>query len=412
MRVNVPCRHISELAELFDEVGEPARIVGGAVRDVVAGSLFGGDLKIKDVDLATPALPGDVMAAAERLGHRVVPTGLKHGTVTVVVEHEPYEITTLRADVATDGRHAEVAFVRDFETDAARRDFTFNAMSADFDGTLHDYFGGASDLAARRVAFVGDLDDRVEEDYLRMLRFFRFRARYGGNENESYLGRMSRHVAGLERISGERIWSEMSRILSGPAATMQIADMESLGILDAFGLRLDRDRNWAALLGGAAPLSSNPAALLGLVADSPATLDAVVDRLKPSLAERKAAALALEVKLAALSDEGDPLDAARDPHPWACRIAEGWDEALLRPLLKALRLGPVEALIPSPMPSFPLLGRDLVAVGMSPGPALGVRLAELRARWMDSGFSLDKHDLIDLFERDLAGDGGAPGARP
>ncbi len=150
-----------------------ARLVGGCVRDTLAGR------PVADIDLATPLPPEDAAQTLTAAGIRVIPTGLAHGTVTALIDGRPYEITTLRRDLVTDGRHAEVAWTGDWREDAARRDFTMNAMSLAPDGTLHDYFGGAADLAAGRVRFVGDAATRVAEDYLRILRFFRFQARYG-----------------------------------------------------------------------------------------------------------------------------------------------------------------------------------------------------------------------------------------
>ena len=156
--------------------GVPARFVGGCVRDALLGGTTDQGV---DLDVATPLLPEEVIERLEAAEIKAIPTGLKHGTVTALVEGQPYEITTLRKDVACDGRHADVQFTDDFELDARRRDFTINAMSTDRRGQLFDYFGGWEDLKAGRIRFVGDADERVREDYLRILRFFRFYARYG-----------------------------------------------------------------------------------------------------------------------------------------------------------------------------------------------------------------------------------------
>ena len=164
---------LARVLKALDGVGEETRIAGGAVRDLALGLTPG------DFDLATTATPEAVMARARAAGFRVVPTGLAHGTVTVIVDGRPFEVTTLREDIATDGRHAVVKFGRDFRADALRRDFTINALSLDAKGRVHDYCDGLADLAARRVRFIGDASQRIREDYLRILRFFRFSARYG-----------------------------------------------------------------------------------------------------------------------------------------------------------------------------------------------------------------------------------------
>ena len=205
-----------------------ARIVGGAVRDALAG------VPIADIDLATPDPPEATTASLERAGLRVIPTGLSHGTVTALVDDRAFEITTLRRDVSTDGRHAEVAWTTDWRADAARRDFTINAMSLARDGTLYDYFGGQSDLAAGIVRFVGDPATRIAEDFLRILRFFRFFARYArAAPDQAATSAIRAAVPGLARLSPERLWSELKKILSAPAPGAAIHLMADLGVLSA-----------------------------------------------------------------------------------------------------------------------------------------------------------------------------------
>ena len=161
---------LSDVLRVLDRAGEEARVVGGAVRNALLGEPLG------DIDIATTALPDEVIRRAEAAGFKAVPTGIEHGTVTVVAAGRPFEVTTLREDVETFGRHAKVAFGRDWKRDAERRDFTLNALSAARDGTIHDYVGGLADIAVRRVRFIGDPASRIAEDYLRILRFFRFHA--------------------------------------------------------------------------------------------------------------------------------------------------------------------------------------------------------------------------------------------
>ncbi|HJS85477.1 MAG TPA: CCA tRNA nucleotidyltransferase, partial [Acetobacteraceae bacterium] len=205
-----------------------ARVVGGAVRDSLLG------LPVADIDLATPASPDQVIAALTRAGVRTIPTGLGHGTVTALVDGRGYEITTLRRDVATDGRHAVVAFTDDWRTDAARRDFTLNALSMDRHGAVFDYFGGIADLRAGRIRFVGDPARRIAEDYLRILRFFRFHARYArAPPDGAAIRAIQAGLPGLARLSPERVWSELKRILEAPDPRAALALMARLSVLAA-----------------------------------------------------------------------------------------------------------------------------------------------------------------------------------
>ena len=210
----------------LDGEGEETRLVGGAVRDLALGEKMG------DFDLATTALPEVVMRRARAAGFGVAPTGLAHGTVTVIVEGQPIEVTTLRRDVATDGRHAKVAFGRDFEADARRRDFTINALSLGRDGIVHDYTGGLADLAARRVRFIGDPGQRIREDYLRILRFFRFSARYGdGALDAEGLRAAIQERDGLMILSRERVRAELLKLLAAPRAGEVVTAVCEAGLL-------------------------------------------------------------------------------------------------------------------------------------------------------------------------------------
>ncbi len=206
--------------------GVETRAVGGAVRDALLG------LEVTDVDFATTAVPEKVMARARGAGLKAIPTGLAHGTVTVVADGTAFEVTTLRRDVETFGRHATVAFTQDWAEDAQRRDFTLNALYAEADGTLYDPLHGYEDLAAGRVRFIGDARARIEEDYLRILRFFRFNAYYGrGPLDEDGLAACVRARAGLAQLSAERIWAELKRILVAPRAEAGIAALFDYGLL-------------------------------------------------------------------------------------------------------------------------------------------------------------------------------------
>ncbi|MDW9478995.1 CCA tRNA nucleotidyltransferase [Sinorhizobium meliloti] len=389
MNINIPCRHTAEIGRLFASIGEPVRFVGGCVRDTIKG------IGVKDIDLASPARPEVVLEAAEAAGYRVIPTGLQHGTVTVVIEDEGYEITTLRADVETDGRHATVAYVRDFETDAARRDFTFNAMSADLDGTVHDYFGGQRDLFHSRVIFVGNLDDRITEDYLRILRFYRFRARYGGMEPDGYVEAIGKHVNGLHRISGERIWSELSRILVSERARKSVADMERTGVLATSGLNIMEKAGSTALALAQNGFADGKAALiLGLVTKDAMSLAVAADRWRMSTSDRELARLALGIRQTIAEENARGSSNMYDEYFWINRAIEGESLEDTRVVLNVLGYQAVADHLPTELPIFPVKGQDLLDRGMKPGKEVGLKLRELKDAWKASRYTLDAEELL------------------
>lgn len=343
-----------------------ARLVGGAVRDTLAGC------PVADIDLATPDAPEAIVTALEQAGLRAIPTGIAHGTVTALVDGQHFEITTLRRDVETDGRHAVVAFTDDWRVDAARRDFTMNAMSMDRDGRIFDYFGGAEDLRHHRVRFVGQAATRIAEDYLRILRFFRFFARYGREPADpEALAAIAAGVPGLARLSGERVWSELRRILAAARPDAAIALMDRLGVLAAI-LPQARVR----------PLDALPAdPLLRLAALH--SLGAPPLKLSGEEAER----------LALLQGAAPPeTDDAAELRRWLADtsadilIGRAWLQersAALRATLAGL-----------PRPVFPLQGRDLLAAGVAPGPGMGAVLRQLRAWWIEGGCVAGREALL------------------
>jgi poly(A) polymerase len=363
--------------------GRPARFVGGCVRDALLDSAA----DATDLDLATPEPPERVMALLDAAGIRPLPTGLRHGTVSAQVGGRRFEVTTLRRDVATDGRHAVVAFTDDFDADAARRDFTINAMSCDGDGTLHDPVGGREDLAAGRVRFVGEARRRIAEDYLRILRFFRFQARFGrGAPDAEALAACAELAAGVDRLSGERVRRELWLILAGPRPAPTLALMADAGVLgrimpgEVVPPRLDRLAEPDPLLRLAALV--RPAA--------PARAHALADRLKLANQERE--------RLVALASTAMPdLEAG----PPAQRLAAhrlgaglyrdlvllGGAEGLVDPAT-ARRLAEWAATWRAP--EFPLGGADLLALGVPPGPGLGRILAQVRREWEEGDFRLDR----------------------
>lgn len=339
-----------------------ARVVGGAVRDALAGR------PVADIDLATPWAPDRVMAALKQAGLKVVPTGLAHGTVTAVADGRGFEITTLRRDVETDGRHAVVAFTEDWRLDASRRDFTINAMSMAREGSVFDYFDGTADLRAGRVRFVGAPAARIAEDYLRILRFFRFYARYARMlPDADTLDALRGGIPGLAQLSVERVWMELRRILAAPEPDEAVGLMRELGV-------------WAAVL----PEAEIPFRLGGLPADPvlrlAATLTgdpvAVATRLKLSNDDRDRLVRLLSTPSAGGSDVN-----------LRCLLADHLPEDLIdRTWLDGsadvrARLAGMER------PVFPLEGRHVVAMGVPAGPRVGGLLREVRQWWMDGGCS-------------------------
>jgi poly(A) polymerase/tRNA nucleotidyltransferase (CCA-adding enzyme) len=349
-----------------------ARAVGGCVRDAIAG------LPVADVDLATPRRPDEVTAALRAAGIAVAPTGLAHGTVTAVADGRPIEITTLRRDVATDGRHATIAFTTDWREDAARRDFTINAMSMDAAGNVWDWFGGREDLARGVVRFVGDPATRLAEDYLRALRFFRFHARYGhGPPDAAALAAIRAAVPGLAILSAERVWSELKRILAAPDPRDAVRLMDETGVLAAVLPEAVARPRLEALVAAGAP--ADP--LLRLAALCPgADMERLAARLRLSGAE--AATLATLAAAAPAGDERAWRAALAARGPEALTGAAWLAEAAGRPGDWPARRAWIAA---TPRPVFPLRGADVLAEGVAPGPRVGAILAALERRWAEAG---------------------------
>lgn len=376
---------LRRLLAVLDGDGEETRVVGGAVRNALFGR------PVKDVDLATTALPEVTEARAQAAGFKVVPTGIAHGTLTVIVGGEPFEVTTLREDVETDGRHAVVRFGRDFAADALRRDFTINALSVCTDGEIRDYAGGLGDIVARRVRFIGSARGRIREDYLRILRFFRFFAEYAtGPIDADGLHAAIHERAGLERLSRERIRSEFLRLLAAPRALETAALIAHAGLLDRLTGGIGDLGRLARVIAGAPP---DPVLRL-------AAFDVASDADAARLTERLRLSNAEAARLAAYA-RAFPALRGRMPEPDAMQIrrlvAEFGIEAVSdaahaldgepRPVLGA---GAREALAAfrsgaEKVPQMPLAGRDLVACGMARGRAIGEALARARDAWMEAG---------------------------
>lgn len=360
---------LAALVAALDPAGEGlVRYVGGAVRDTLLG------LAVKDIDMATPLEPPAVIERLAAAGIRSVPTGLAHGTVTALTAGGPVEITTLRRDVSTDGRHATVAFSQNWQEDAARRDFTINALYADpRDLTVHDYFGGLADLGQRRLRFIGDAEARIREDYLRILRYFRFQARFGSHpadpEAEAACGALA---PGLKGLSRERIASELLLLLALPDPAPTVRRMAELGVLAVILPEAD-PAALPPLLAAEAAQAIAPEALRRLAAllpADPALAEQIAARLRLSLAQRK--------HLALVAARTVPEDA---PRPLAYRV--GRDAALDRLLIGGIAIAPLQGWT---IPSFPLKGGMIVARGISAGPTVAATLRAVEAAWIAAGF--------------------------
>ena len=344
-----------------------ARFVGGAVRDMLLG------LAVADIDLATPLSPETVIDRVRDSGFKPVPTGIAHGTITAVLPEGPVEVTTLRRDVSTDGRHAVVAFTDDWREDAARRDFTMNALYADpATGELFDYFGGLDDLKAGRVRFIGDPLQRIAEDHLRILRFFRFHARFGQAVDEAGLAACAARANDLMALSRERIAAELLKLLVAARAVPVVALMVKHGIfravipeIDAEGVkRLTRlaEREVAAEI--APDAIRRLAALL-----PPQAAENVGARLKLSNSDRKR----LIAATAGSGDEG----------PQALAYRAGLVSAIDRLLLAGESIEPIRDWTP---PALPLSGGALVERGIGKGPEVARLLRRIETKWIAEGF--------------------------
>ena len=385
---------VAQVYRLLNADGATACIVGGAVRNALLGR------PITDIDFATTTRPDETTRRAEAAGFKVVPTGIDHGTVLLVAPGgDAFEVTTLREDVETDGRRAIVRFGNDWMRDASRRDFTMNALYRDADGALFDPLGGAEDALARRVRFIGDARRRIEEDGLRILRFFRFNAEYGsGALDADGLGACAELRACMADLSGERIRAELLKTLAASGAGRVLPAMRDAGTLAAIWngeqrfewdgeLRLGRFEGLCRLF---VPDGRSAEPLLRLASLLPdASAQHTADRLRLSRAERDRVIGAVTAA-AELCGEG----AAPDRHRTALHMYRLGRERLLDGVL----LSAADASEPAPwmkayahaarmaLPRFPLAGRDVIAAGVAPGPQVGAVLRAVEARWIAEGF--------------------------
>jgi poly(A) polymerase len=386
--------HREDLAALFaalDPEGSTARYVGGAVRDTLLG------VAVKDIDVATQHEPREVISRLGAAGIRTVPTGIAHGTVTALLNGGPAEITTLRRDVSTDGRRATVVFSTQWQDDAARRDFTINALYADPRSLeLTDFFGGIEDLAARRVCFIGEAGDRIREDYLRILRYFRFQARFGALPADPRAEAACAELApGMKALSRERVGWELQLLLGLPDPAPTVARMAELGVLREVLPEVAPDglTALAALVSQERLRQIAPQALRRMAALLPADsalAEQVASRLRLSIAQRK--------RLASAAERAGPM-----PEPHALAWSIGCESAIDRLLLTGRD---TQALMDWVKPHFPLKGGTIVARGVGAGPEVARILRRIEARWVEEGFP-DAARIETLLTEELARRGDA-----
>lgn len=391
------------------EKGGEARFVGGCVRNAIIG------LPITDIDIATPIPPAEVITLLRSQGIDAIPTGIAHGTITAICQHQPFEITTLRQDIETYGRHARVAFTDNWQADAARRDLTINALFASIDGEVYDYFDGVSDLMAGRIRFVGTARQRIEEDILRLLRYFRFHAWFGRLPPDAQtLDAIGAFVPALPRLSKERIHTEIFKLLQAPDPTLALQYMADL---DIFQMILPEAKNISLLnklktieqevgIRSPSPLCRLAALLRGGIE----TVAAATRLLRLSNKER--------AHLTALKeDENPPIDANLPPLAMKTLLyRRGKDIALSKILLAWAEASGREGATPTQseawkrlyrlashwvIPTFPLSGQDLLARGVPPGPNLGRLLQAVEEWWKAGGFVADHTGCLAELQKRL-----------
>lgn len=396
---------LTRVLALLNADGGEARVAGGAVRNALMGAA------VADIDVATTLLPEAVVQRAKQAGIKAVPTGIEHGTVTLVLDGKPFEVTTLRRDVETDGRHAKVVFGTDWQADAERRDLTINALYADRSGTVIDLVDGLKDIETRTVRFIGDAAQRIAEDYLRVLRFFRFFAIYGsGRPDADGLRASARAKDKLSTLSAERIWAEMRKLLSAADPSRALLWMRQSGVLSAI---LPETEKWGidgihGLVHAERGLGWEPDALLRLAAMVPpdvARLEAMAKRLRLSNAE--AARLEVWAATPTVPDEVTDVGFNRLLYRHGAgglamrlklalasirAVAEG-DPAAMR---KAARLSVLlDRTLAYARPIFPVSGADVMACGVGPGKEVGVFLKSLEEFWVERNFVLDRDALLE-----------------
>jgi poly(A) polymerase len=394
---------LARLLDLLDRDGEEARIVGGAVRNALLAE------PIHEFDIATTAEPHEVVSRAGKAGFKTVPTGIDHGTVTVIVDGRPFEVTALRQDVETYGRKAKVAFGRDWKADAERRDFTINALSVTRDGAVHDYVGGLSDLAARRVRFIGQAADRIAEDYLRILRFFRFHAAYGeGLPDADGLHACIAARGGLASLSRERVRMELLKLLAARHAVPVLAVMSEAGLLVALlaGVPLLASLSNMMKAEKAIGLDADPIRHLG-------ALNVILSEDAERLTQRLRLANAEHDRLESMSDGWWRISAQSSTQEMRALLYRLRSERFIDRVLLAWSRAPEslsdarwQEIVGLPRhwtpPDFPVAAADVMARGVPKGPLLGQALRAAEESWIAAGFPQDKAALDRILDAAIA----------
>jgi tRNA nucleotidyltransferase/poly(A) polymerase len=392
----------AQVLALLNAGGEEARVVGGAVRNALLG------LPVGEIDIATTALPDDVVRRANEAGIKSVPTGIDHGTVTLVIDSKPFEVTTLREDVETYGRKARVAFGRDWAHDAQRRDFTINGLSLSADGIVHDHVGGLDDIAARRVRFIGEPSRRIAEDYLRILRFFRIHAAYGAGEPDrtGYLACIAGRD-GLTDLSAERIRMEMLKLVVAPGAPAALVAMDDAGLLQRIVAGVVYHGPLARMIEAEQALDLPPDPMRHLAALAVAvTEDArrLAQRLRLSNAEAKQLD-SMGHRWWRLSDMDEAAARRRmyrlGAERYRDRIMLAWarsDRDAASPRWREFATLPQRWTAPQ----FPLKAADFLSRGLNQGPALGHVLTLAEDAWLAAGFPTDAAAVQAIADQTVA----------
>ncbi|XP_067907591.1 CCA tRNA nucleotidyltransferase 1, mitochondrial [Heterodontus francisci] len=386
---------LKSIAELFSKNNHELRIAGGAVRDLLSGK------EPEDVDFATTATPERMKELFQAAGIRMINNkGEKHGTITARVHNQNFEITTLRVDVVTDGRHADVRFTTDWQADAQRRDLTINAMFLDLDGTLYDYFNGYEDLKNKKVRFVGDPSQRIQEDYLRIMRYFRFYgkiAKESGDHDPKTLKSIKQHAKGMAWISGERIWLELKKTLVGNHAAHLVSLMYELDVAQYIGLpviegSLEELNRVCKNVHNHSPKPMTVLSALFRIQDDVLRLDL---RLKISKEEKQLGLFLVKYRRDLIkADDTDPLKPYRD------FIIDSREPDVQSRVCELLKYQGEEKLLKAmeqwSIPRFPVSGHDLRRIGIVSGKEIGTMLQELRDTWKKSGYLMDKEELLSI----------------
>jgi poly(A) polymerase len=390
---------VARLLALLDRDGEEARVVGGAVRNAMM------NLPVGEIDVATTAVPQEVERRVEAAGFKAKPTGIEHGTVTVIIDRRPFEVTTLRQDVETFGRKAKVVFGRDWKADALRRDFTINALSVSADGEIYDYVGGLADIAAHQVRFIGEPKERIAEDYLRILRFFRFHAWYGeGTPDAAGLHACIAARESLDTLSRERVRMELLKLLLAPHAAPTLAIMAETGILGTVLGGVPLLASFENTVKAEAAIGAEPDAARRLGALGVAVMEdaeRLSQRLRLSNAEFERL-MALEcwwrVRPAAGEHAAHVLLYQLGPTSFTDRVLIAWSRSAAG---AADRGWHDLATLPQrwTAPRFPLKAADFMNRGVPKGPEMGAALRAAEQAWIDADFPEDRPAIDAIADR-------------